>query len=150
MIRLRALRDAPAAFGSTYERETAFEETIWAARLAPGGNPAFVYQEDDGGADPVGLVVAIPDPEDPEAVLLLSMWVAPEARGRGIGVELVGTVVRWAEHRGAHRVRLHVTAGNEAAAGLYTKHGFELSGSTFIRERDGMKELEMILDLVSG
>jgi GNAT superfamily N-acetyltransferase len=148
-IRLRALRDSPTAFGSTYEREAAFDETVWETRLAPGGRPTLVYQDDHGGLDPVGLVVASPDSEDSEVVDLLSMWVAPEARGHGIGGELVQTVVRWAEHRGAHKVRLHITEGNTAAAALYTKYGFEPSGVTFVRERDGMTEIEMDLDLAS-
>jgi ribosomal protein S18 acetylase RimI-like enzyme len=145
-IRLRALGDAPSAFGSTYGREAAYDGTVWQERLVAGVNPAFVYQEDDH-AGPVGLVVAVPDSVDSDTVNLVSMWVASEARRRGVGGELVETVVRWAEQRGARTVRLHVTAGNTAASLLYAKYGFEYSGLSVIRERDGMRELEMVLDL---
>jgi GNAT superfamily N-acetyltransferase len=149
MIRLRALGDAPTAFGSTYEREAAFVGTVWQERLVAGVNPAFVYQEDDD-AGPVGLVAAVPESADSDTVNLVSMWVAPEARRRGVGGELVETVVRWAELRGARTVRLHVTAGNTAAALLDAKYGFGYSGLSVIRERDGTRELEMVLDLAHG
>jgi hypothetical protein len=37
-IRLAAVRDAPYAFGSTYEREAAFAEADWLRRIANGGS----------------------------------------------------------------------------------------------------------------
>ena len=36
-IRLEALRDAPSAFGSTYEREVVRGETHWRDRISRGG-----------------------------------------------------------------------------------------------------------------
>ena len=33
-IRLQALRDAPLAFASTYDREVAFGEEVWRSRIA--------------------------------------------------------------------------------------------------------------------
>ncbi|MGH3276293.1 MAG: GNAT family N-acetyltransferase [Streptosporangiaceae bacterium] len=88
---MRALRDAPNGFGSTFEREVAL--------------------------------------------------------GLGIGDDRVRAVIRWAADREARSVRLHITEGNEPAARLYERNGFELSGSTSVRERDAGQELEMVLDL---
>jgi len=51
---------------------------------------------------------------------------------------------------GARTVRLHVTAGSTAAALLNAKYGFEHSGLSVMRERDGTRELEMVLDLAHG
>ena len=59
------------------------------------------------------------------AVELAQMWVAPEARRRGVGRALVDTVVEWA---GAREARLGVADGNAAAERLYEACGFELSG----------------------
>ncbi|HEY0618320.1 MAG TPA: GNAT family N-acetyltransferase [Kribbella sp.] len=55
---------------------------------------------------------------------LVSLYVRPVLRGRGVGGRLVDTFVAWAKDRGA--VRLHVTAygTNEQALALYQKHGF--------------------------
>ena len=41
-LRLKALRDAPSAFGSTYEREEAFTADTWKHRLRPDGLRNFV------------------------------------------------------------------------------------------------------------
>ncbi|WP_406635668.1 GNAT family N-acetyltransferase [Amycolatopsis sp. WGS_07] len=55
---------------------------------------------------------------------LLSMWVAPSARGRGVGDALVRAVVRWSEGRGAGELALRVAGGNQHALALYQRHGF--------------------------
>jgi hypothetical protein len=53
-VRLEALRDAPYAFASTYEREIAFDETDWQRRITGGGNFLAFAPELDAG--PVGIV----------------------------------------------------------------------------------------------
>ena len=55
---------------------------------------------------------------------LIAMWVAPEARGHGVGGALVGSVVSAARWAGADRVLLDVVATNETAIALYSKCGF--------------------------
>jgi GNAT superfamily N-acetyltransferase len=42
-----------------------------------------------GGNDTVGLVTGFVVPEDRTRTELVSMWVTPEARGRGVGRQLV-------------------------------------------------------------
>ncbi len=61
-------------------------------------------------------------------VELLSLWVAPTARGRGVGDALVREVERWARSVGARFVRLGVAADNPAARGLYKRHRFDATG----------------------
>ena len=43
------------------------------------------------------------------------MWVAPEARGAGVGAALVEATARWAPGRGATTLRTSVTIGNDGA-----------------------------------
>jgi len=52
------------------------------------------------------------------------MWVAPVARGTGLGRVLVEEVVKWARHIGRDVVDLHVTIGNTPAENLYRRMGF--------------------------
>jgi GNAT superfamily N-acetyltransferase len=56
---------------------------------------------------------------------LISMWVAPEARRRGIGEARIEVVVAWAEANGIHRLLLDVADDNAAAIALYAKCGFQ-------------------------
>lgn len=144
-IRLRALGDAPDAFGSTHAEEVALRPEDWTRRLSASDSATLVAESDNGSW--IGLAVGAPDREQPRAALLLSMWVAPETRGQGIGDSFVQAVVRWARNEGYRLAELHVTQGNDAAARLYRRHGFNPSGRSFVRDRDGLAELEMILDL---
>ncbi|WP_371262521.1 GNAT family N-acetyltransferase [Pseudomonas sp. NBRC 111119] len=56
------------------------------------------------------------------------MWIAPEARGLGIGRALLESAVAWAENRGTFRVRLDVTIADSPAIQLYKTSGFEPVG----------------------
>ena len=67
-------------------------------------------------------------PEDPQTVELVSMYVRPRARGRGVGDALVATVLGWASKRNAATVHLWVTETNAAARALYERCGFALTG----------------------
>ncbi len=124
-IRLAALADAPGAFGSTLAREQALTDADWQerARSAAAGEvrTAFVAEEDGAWVGLVGGYVTDGPPADVEMV---SLWVAPHARGRGVGNQLVDAVVRWACDRGARVLGLWVTEGNRRAIGLYERRGF--------------------------
>ena len=49
-IRLRALRDAPEAFGSSAEREAAYAPAVWAERAAGAETVTFVAVEGRAGS----------------------------------------------------------------------------------------------------
>ena len=63
-----------------------------------------------------------------EHVAVLTLAVAPAARGQGIGRGLLQSCYRWCSSVGVLKVSLHVRAGNEAATRLYLAEGFELEG----------------------
>lgn len=119
-VRLAALRDAPYAFGSTYEREAGFAEADWRGR-AEGRNNFLAYLPELGGT-PAGTE------EEPGAFELVSMWVRPEARGRAAGPALIEAVTGWARARGAPALHLWVTASNKPARRLYERSGFTPTG----------------------
>jgi ribosomal protein S18 acetylase RimI-like enzyme len=125
-VRLRALGDAPMAFGSTLAREQGYEPDRWerwAAASASGEQQAIFIAEPSAG-----MACGVIDEEDPALAHLYAMWVAPEARGSGAGKALLDAVVGWATDRGAERLTTSVTDGNAAAAGLYARAGFADTG----------------------
>jgi ribosomal protein S18 acetylase RimI-like enzyme len=159
-IRLEALRDAPSAFGSSYEREAAFGEPDWLRRIARGGNfLAFIPEVGASevrasevrasevrasevrasevrasevsasavsASEPAGLIGGYPETAD--IVELVSMYVRPKARGRGVGEALVAAVFAWAQARDAKTVHLWVTESNDPARALYERCGFSPTG----------------------
>lgn len=128
-IRLRALEEAPNAFGSTLAAEAALPPEHWAARItrsATSGIDHALVAESKGGV--VGLAWAKVDADDPLLVNLFQMWVAPEARGQGVAAALLGEAVRWAQARGALAMQLGVACTNAAALSLYARAGFVDTG----------------------
>jgi len=122
-IRLRALADAPEAFATRLEQAAALPPESWAQMARE--LPTFLAVE--AGRD-VGLVRADRDADDADAAWLISLWVAPEARGRGVGDALVEAVVQWAVQRGFARLLLDVADDNHAAIALYARQGFTPTG----------------------
>lgn len=150
-LRLRALDDSPDAFGSTLEVELARADAAWAERLATAvssGQDCILMAEVEGA--PSGLVWARLDPHDPATVNLFQMWVAPEARGRGVGSALLQAAILWARRYGAGFVQLGVTGGDTAAWWLYQRAGFVAVGVTEpIREGSSVLMQNMVLALAN-
>jgi ribosomal protein S18 acetylase RimI-like enzyme len=122
-LRLAALRDAPTAFASTYEREAAFAEEHWRGRFGHDSVTFFAYLPDVD--EPAGLAgVYLPDGE----AHLVSMWVRPSARGHAVGEALVGASVDWVKARDLDALTLWVTESNGAARRLYERCGFAPTG----------------------
>jgi ribosomal protein S18 acetylase RimI-like enzyme len=132
-MRLTALAGAPEAFGTTLAEAAAWAEARWRARIADVAQ--WMAWVDDAPAGTVGLA-------DDE---LVSMWVDPRARGRGVGDALVATVIA---ARAGRPLRLWVTVGNEPAIRLYARHGFGPTGEVRpVHPRDPARlELAMALE----
>jgi ribosomal protein S18 acetylase RimI-like enzyme len=120
-LRLDALAEAPYAFGSKLadwqgQRDT---ETRWRGRLSDV--PLNIIAEWRNTA--AGMISATaPNPDG--SIELLSMWVAPFARGYGVGDSLVNAVIEWAREQHASTVTLAVFEHNERALALYRRNGF--------------------------
>ena len=140
VIRLRALQTDPAAFDSTYERELAFGDAEWRARLSSfAGHPRAVFTvaaAATGGRAgpatnetvdaPVGIVgVGLNEPAD---ATIWGMWVAPEGRRRGIAGQLLDSAEAWTAESGATTATLWVHRSNNGAQALYRSRGYELVG----------------------
>lgn len=129
-VRLRALQDAPHAFGSTYAKEAEFTEAEWMRRAERWNGESgigFLAMEED---TPCGIAGAFLDQKDATRAQLLAMWTAPTHRQRGIGRLLVNDVLEWARGRNARVLQLMVTSNNEPAMRFYERLGFTRTGRT--------------------
>ena len=129
VVRLRALAEDSAAFGSTYDREAAWSDEEWRTRTA--ALTPFVVEEEGHLVASAGLVT------DAEGVShLVAMWVDPKARRRGIGTSLLDAVVEVCHDTGHRVLRLGVTQDNQAARSLYWRYGFVETGRSTPLARD--------------
>jgi GNAT superfamily N-acetyltransferase len=124
-IRIRALTDAPDAYDSTLERELAFGDGEWKQRLVRTDAATFLASLDQID---VGIVVVAAT--DARNAGLYAVWIAPEARGKGVGDALITAALAWAYDQGFDRVTLGVGDFNTTAIALYERHGFVPTGET--------------------
>lgn len=128
-LRLRALRDAPAAFADSLEEGRAQPPerwTEWTRTGAAGESRVTVVavEGDRGLAMVAGRLLADP----PGAAWLEALWVDPSIRRAGLGSGLIEAVADWSRERGATRLDLSVTEGNEPAKAFYARAGFLETG----------------------
>jgi GNAT superfamily N-acetyltransferase len=138
-LRLAALEEAPYAFGSTHAetlgRDEAWWRSWWTDQVAgarfivtrdgsPAGMCALCYPQDSGGLP-----------------LLISMWVAPEARGSGVAPALLAAVEDWARDAGDEALLLDVVGDNRAASRLYERSGYRATGDIEPLRSNPAKEL---------
>jgi ribosomal protein S18 acetylase RimI-like enzyme len=138
-VRLTALKDAPYAFGSSWEKEKDASDEQW--RAAVTARSRFVAVQ---GERVVGMAAG-GDSNSSDTAALTSLWVEPGSRGQGIGDQLVTTVVEWAKAAGFSQVSLWVTEGNVNAEALYRRNGFMRTGETV---EEPLREFEMARRLV--
>lgn len=144
-IRLRALADAPEAFGATHADELALSDADWQERASRPDRAVFVVDGPDGL---VGLAQGGPAPGIEHVAALYSMWVAPEARRLGLASALVEAVKAWAVEAGYPALGLGVTTTNGPAIALYEQLGFTANGDHYpLREGTGLTIQIMVLPL---
>ena len=137
-IRLAALREAPYAFGSTFEAEAGAAEERW--RRAVTDRARFVAEVDGRVVGTVGAGAG----ELAGSAALTALWVEPGFRGQGVGAALVGAVIEWARAQRYERVVLWVTEANPTAERLYERLGFTRTGRvTEVRQGEPALENEM-------
>lgn len=143
-VRLRALATNPEAFGSSYEREVAFSDEVWAERASNPGTLLWIADDEpieaDGDAAPradglAGIVPASGYLDDVESARTLTddpnrlafvvqVWVEPGRRGTGVVDDLVEALIERARELGYRTLALHVFGANERSAAAYVRHGF--------------------------
>src|SRR4029450_5781378 len=132
-IRLRALADAPMAFGSTQADEQARPDEFWRGRAAGGASDddrATFIAERNGVWVGIGTCVLEVGGAGERPAWIFGMWVDPAVRRQGTAQALLRFLAGWARERGADVLNLHVTATSAPAIALYERLGFRATGAT--------------------
>lgn len=124
-LRLRALREHPDAFTSSWEEDRDQPLEAAAARLA---KHAFwgAYER----SELYGIVGFERESraKNQHKATVVGMYVAPEAAGQGLGRALMEALLAHASGAGVQSLVLTVTDGNPAATRLYESVGFRSFG----------------------
>jgi ribosomal protein S18 acetylase RimI-like enzyme len=126
-LRLAALAQEPEAFAETLASWTGTGDTEarWRERLmAIPLNVVLSVAGQDAG------MVSATIPNAGGQVTLISLWVAPWARGRGIGDSAVQEVLAWTRERRGSDTVLSVKANNAPAIALYRRNGLVDAGAS--------------------
>ncbi|HEY1628599.1 MAG TPA: GNAT family N-acetyltransferase [Tepidisphaeraceae bacterium] len=130
-IRLRALSNSPTAFGSTFAGEAALAAEEWQKRARDRSHSEndvnfFAFDGDVG----CGIIGCYRQADEPGKATIVSMWVLPQARRKGVGMRLIQAVEQWARRLGLSHLLLDVVNNNAAAIAFYQKLGFRFTGES--------------------
>ena len=120
-IRLSALKDYPAAFLSSYEREMGYGEQRWRQEFSRGTWNILLANDKDVGL----LGVTREQAMSPQECYLEYLWVAPGFRRSGAASVLLRTTLDRLRDAGVRTVWLYILNGNQVAMSLYQKFGFQ-------------------------
>ena len=156
-LRLRALKEHPDAFGSSYEAERAQPLEAVAGRMrrtaeSPDDFTLGAYRE----GELVGMVGFFREQREKmrHKGTIWGMFVPSEEQGKGIGRALLTEAVKRARLvPGLEQVGLAVVTPNRRARGLYASLGFETYGvepNALVVEGEHLDEEFMVLRLTGG
>ena len=137
-IRLEALRDAPEAFGSTFEKESGEHLQYFIDRVER--NVVFGGFFGDSLAGVAGFYREAGAKMSHKGVLW-GMYVKPEARGSGLATALVERLIEHARKE-VEQVQLTVVASNPRAKRFYERMGFVVYGL----EKEALKDRDTYFD----
>jgi RimJ/RimL family protein N-acetyltransferase len=126
-LRLRALREHPESFTSSYEEDAAQPPELAGMRLASTDFAAWGAFEAESLYGIVGLERER-RAKNRHKGTVVGMYVVPEAVGQGVARALLEALVAHARAAGVQSLVLTVTDGNVAARVLYEQAGFRSFG----------------------
>jgi L-amino acid N-acyltransferase YncA len=126
-LRLRALREHPDAFTSSWEEESV-KPVDWYRDRLDSESRAFFAVVDRGELCAMAGLEREERLKNRHKGTVVGMYVAPEQGGRGLGMDLLQAVIREARARGIEQLVLTVTEGNGTAVRLYVRAGFRSFG----------------------
>jgi ribosomal protein S18 acetylase RimI-like enzyme len=147
-LRLYALQESPQAFGSSHAASVAQPDEFWINRLrnAAAGRNLLLFAEDVDRL--VGLIGTYDESGEPDVANIISVFVAPDYRGRGLASRLVDAILVEIRRRPEIRVaRLTVNVSQTSAISAYQRAGFRTVATEHNLMGDGIKYDELIMEL---
>ncbi len=129
-VRLRALREAPSAFASTYAEESEHPEEFWRDLVSKTADSmeAAVLAIDRGDGTLAGTAFVRVATDPPHDAYVGAMWVDADLRGAGWGDSLLEAAERFAQRLGSTAVELWVSGSNPPAQRVYGRNGYRPTG----------------------
>lgn len=143
-VRLKALRESPDAYGSTYEAalmrdQSSWEEQLFSTTSGVHRNTQFAFEGDNC----IGIAALYREPLAMSGDIIM-MWVDPAHRGSRVASSLVENLICWARECGFDSITLSVTDTNGRAIRFYENRGFCATGETVdIDEKRGLRGIRM-------
>jgi ribosomal-protein-alanine N-acetyltransferase len=100
--------------------DEAWTDTMFWSELAERATRMYLVEEDDAGVCAYAGLCTY----EPHEAYIQTIAVAPRAQRRGIGEQLLVSMLDEADRRRCEHVDLEVRADNDAAMRLYERHGF--------------------------
>jgi ribosomal protein S18 acetylase RimI-like enzyme len=129
-LRLRALKEDPEAFSSSYATSLEQPEQFWKTRLAEaerGERSWLLFARQDNKL--VGMMGAFIEGDSIETATVVSVYVPREERGNGISTRLMDEMLRVLSDVPTLRTaRLDVNVSQLAAIRVYKRFGFRETG----------------------
>jgi RimJ/RimL family protein N-acetyltransferase len=128
-LRLEALRNNPASFGSDYDTVKANPMQFWISRLYAGSEDGALYfavhAEDLIGMCGIQLGTS---PKTRHSATVWGVYVKPEWQGLHIAGSLIENCIEWGKAHGVKVAKLAVVADNASAIRAYEGAGFTVYG----------------------
>ena len=153
-LRLRALKEYPTVFSSSYEVEREWPSERFADRLpeTPGSRDSFMLGcfAEDKLVGSLGFF-RYEGPKEMHIGRIVAVHIAAEQQGNGYGRAMVVAALERARRiPGLSIIQLTATTTNERAKSLYASFGFEICGTTpraMLVEGEYIDEHLMVLKL---
>ena len=144
-MRLASLRDAPYAFGTTYDSALQRSSEFWRERAesTAHGTDGVTFIA-FSNAIPIGMSTLLRINGQADEGELMQVWIAPEFRGTTAIWVLMDTIFRWARENDFRRIIAGVTRVNARALKFYIKYGFSILDESSANDSNGvylMKEV---------
>ncbi len=147
-LRLRALKEDPQAFSSSYADAAQFDEEKWKGRLRDafqGQRSWLFFARHEGKL--VGMIGAFVDEASSETATIVSVYVPAEERGKGISSQLMKCILSALSKSSSFKaVSLTVNSTQLSAIGLYRKFGFQPIGTVSAVTGDGKPAEEVTME----